>query len=387
MRKGKPHTLAPFIYAHKTRIRVIAKAGGEQKEKWYPHGTDLDVMRGWQLRTKAVLLAAQPLAPAHGSLATDLPRYLATLTGRRRKDDAALAQHWLDSPIAPLPRTEVTKSHVKAQMATWTEAGVSASSVNHRVRVLRNVYRELDGEDESNPTDGIRKLREPDPEPRDHPYALLEAIIAWMPDRGQAAKDQQRPGMSKSKARARVMLWTGLPPALLMKVRRIHFNRAAATLTVQPRRKGKGVKGETIPLLPDAANALQTFFDAGADGSFSTSSFHKCWATAQDRLLAQLRKQAVTAGRDPSTITLPRRIRPYDLRHSFGSEAWRRSRNLIGLKKLMLHARLTTSERYVVGVVDEAAQSVVAAWHASSPAQPQPAARQGQGKAKRRTRA
>jgi integrase len=374
-RKGDPETLAPFIYVLENRIRVVAKAGGRQRERSFPLTADLNVMIGWQLTEKANLLAASPstAAPA-GTLKDDAPAYLATLTGQRRKDDAALAAHWLACGLASMPRAEITRSQIKAQMATWQEAGVAANTINHRVRLLRNVYRELDGEDAPNPTDKIRKLPGPEAEARDVPYDLLEAIIAWAPDRGAASAGETRPGVSLSKDRARAMLWTGLPPSILMKVRRVHFNRAAATLKVQPRRKGRGTKGETIPLLPEAVNALQAFFDHAADGAFSTHSFYKWWHRAQQRFIAQLKTLTAEQGGDPATIELVRRIRPYDIRHSFGSEAWRRSKNLLGLKKLMLHARLSTTERYITGVVDEAAASVLAAWQTATAQNTPPAA-------------
>lgn len=362
-RTGRPDPFAPGIYRHGDRLRVVAKYRRTQREKWYPVGTDLSVMQSWQLREKATLMALAPARPERGTLRADLPRYLATLTGRRLQDDTALARHWLETPLAALPRDQIQSHQIKAQRSAWLEAGVAASSINHRVRLLRNVYRELDGDDAPNPTDKIRKLPEPDPEPRDQPYDLLEAIIAWMPDRGRGEKGGTRPGVNKSKLRARVMLWTGLPPALLMKVRPIHFNRHAATLVVQPRRKGKGARGQTIPLLPQAVEALQQFFDAGATGPFSTSSFYQRWDGAQRRLVAALKAIAVEQGHDPDAVSLPRRIRPYDLRHSFGSEAWRRSNNnLLGVKTLMAHARLSSTERYVSGVVDAAAASVVESW-------------------------
>lgn len=360
-RTGKPTKLAPQIYAYRTSIRVVARAGDAQLERRYPLGTDVKTMQRWQLNTKADLMASLPAPTVKGSIAGDTPLYLATLHGRRRKDDRALLQHWIDSPLADVPRQQITRTMVKAQLATWEAAGASASSLNHRLRALRNLYRELDGDEDPNPTDKIKKRTEPPPQPRGVSYDLIEAIIAYMPDRGRAARGGTQTGVSLGKARARVMAWTGLPPAQVMQLQRVHFNRKARTLAVQPRRKGKGTPAQTIPLLPQAVDALQGFFDAGAEGRFNMSAFYQQWKRAQHALERALRHQVEQAGGDPSTVTVPR-IRPYDLRHSFGTEVYRRSRDLLAVRKLMLHAKVTTSERYIEGAVDEAALRAITTW-------------------------
>lgn len=358
--------LAPGIYAYDRLIRVIAKAGTRMRERHFPLTAELREMQAWQLREKADLLNDQPLRAVRGTLAADIPTYLATLTGRRRKDEAAIAHHWIVSPLGPLRRDAIRRAQVKAQLAAWDAAGVAASTINHRLRVLRNVYRELDADDEDapNPTAGLRKLREPEPQIRAVPYDIIEAIIAYMAPRGRAEKGQSHADTgNKSRARARVMAWTGLPPAQLMKVRPQDVHWTAGTLDVTPRRKGKGTQAKTIPLLPQALEALKAFFAAGAQGTFSTSSFRQRWMGAQRRLVAEVRRQVAADGGDPDAVQLPP-IRPYDLRHSFATEALKRSRNVVGVKELLLHAKLSTTERYIQGAVADAARNVLAAWDA-----------------------
>jgi hypothetical protein len=60
-------------------------------------------------------------------------------------------------------------------------------------------------------------------------------------------------------------------------------------------------------------------------------------------------------------IVLPR-ISPYSLRHSFGTEAVRRTNNLLGVQTLMLHARLSTTERYLKSALEQSAQAVIEKW-------------------------
>lgn len=345
------------------RVRVGSGPRQRNKEKRFPLGTDPREIQRWQLTTRASLLGELPLKPDRGTLAHAAPHYLATLTGRRLKDARALLQHWLDSPIGKYPRGAITRAHVLAQLATWEAAGVAASSINHRLIELRALFRELDAEDPAayNPTLDIRKRREPEPAPRAVSYDILEAIIAYMPDRGRAKAGGTRPTASQTKARARVMAYTGLPPAQVMKIQPGDVDWQAGTLRVTPRRKGKGAKGRTIPLLPQAQDALRWFFACGATGPYSTSAFYKTWQTAQRRLVRELKRLAVQQGQDPHAISLPR-IRPYDLRHSFGTEAVRRSSNLLGVQTLMLHARISTTERYLKSALDHSAQDVIRKW-------------------------
>jgi integrase/recombinase XerC len=270
----------------------------------------------------------------------------------------------MDSPLGSAERASITRPQVLAQLATWEEAGVAASSINHRLLELRNLYRELDAKDPAayNPSLDIRKRREPEPAARAVPYDIIEAIIAYMPDRGRTlTPGTARPTASQTKARARVMAWTGLPPAQVMKIQPADVDWDANTLRVTPRRKGKGTKARTIPLLPQAVDALKWFFASGATGHYSTSAFYKTWQTAQRRLVRELKRLAVEQGHDPETITLPR-IRPYDLRHSWGTEAVRRSGNILGVQALMLHARISTTERYLKSALDHSAQQVIASW-------------------------
>ncbi len=365
-RTGPGVRLAPGIYRHTTWIRACAKVRGVQRERHFPLGTDLDAIRKWQLRTKATLLGGPlPTRATRGTLDADAPTYLASLLGKRLKDDRAVLQHWVLSPLGRIPRALITRAQVRTQLARWEEAGVPPATLNHRLRVLRNLYRGLDGEDEPNPTDKVKYRRRPGLVARGQPMDLIEAIIAYMPDRGARHRHGTCPGLSLSKARARVLAWTGLPPSQVMQLLPVHFNRQAGTLVVQPRRKGKGVPGTTLPLLPKAIDALVHFFQIKAEGRFSTASFRKSWLAAQRALLTALRQQAADRGEDPEAIVMPP-IRPYDMRHSFGTEAYRRSQDILGVRQLMLHAETRTTERYIEGAAAAAAAATIKAWAADS---------------------
>lgn len=368
-RRGKRIRLAEGVFADHggiaARVRVGSGTAQRTKEKRYPIGTDLRIIQQWQLRARADLLSTQPAKAARGSLAAAVPRFLATLTGRRKKDMAALLHHWTASPLGNQARDAISRPQITTQLATWETAGVAASTLNHRLLALRALYRELDAGDEHayNPTVGIKKRPEPEPTPKAVSYDLIEAIIAFMPDRGRQLKvGEKRPTVSQTKARARVLAWTGLPPAQVMKIQPSDVDWEHCTLRVTPRRKGKGTRARVVPLLPQAVNALRWFFAAGATGPYSTSAFYKTWLTAQRRLVRALKALAKAHGADPDAIVLPR-ISPYSLRHSFGTEAVKRSKgNLLGVQTLMLHARVSTTERYLKSALEHSAQSVINAW-------------------------
>ncbi len=367
-RRGKRRRLAEGVYQDDrgiaARVRVGSGETQRNREKRFPLETDLREIQRWQLTTRATLIGDRPLKADRGTLAHAVPRYLSTLTGRRLKDARALLQHWIDSPLGRQPRTAITRAMVLSQLAAWETAGVAASSINHRLLELRALFRELDAEETSpyNPTLDIRKRREPEPAPRAVSYDILEAIIAYMPDRGRAVTaGDARPTASQTKARARVMAYTGLPPAQVMKIQPGHVDWQAGTLHVTPRRKGKGTKGRTIPLLPQAVDALTWFFACGATGPYSTSAFYKSWKVAQRRLVKELQRLAKAQGHDPRSIVLPA-IRPYDLRHSWGTEAMKRTSNLLGVQTLMLHARVSTTERYLKSALDQSARQVIERW-------------------------
>lgn len=375
-RRGKRIRIAEGIYRDATglagRVRVGSGTTQLAKEKRFPADTDLKTIQRWQLTTRATLMGDMPLKADRGSLAHAVPVYLSTLAGRRQKDARALLQHWIDA-LGTHPRGGITRAQVLAQLATWENAGVAASTINHRLLELRNLYRELDAEDPSayNPTLDIRKRREPESVPRAVPYDLIEAIIAYMPDKGRPLKaGETRPTISQTKARARVLAWTGLPPAQVMKIQPGDVDWQAKTLRVTPRRKGKGTKARIVPLLPEAIEALKWFFAAGATGHYSTSAFYKTWMTAQRRLVRAVKAAVKADGGDPDSIVLPR-INPYSLRHSFGTEAMKRSSNLLGVQMLMLHARVSTTERYLKSALDESARAVIDAWSTDSGARRQ----------------
>src|SRR5204863_3303792 len=166
--------------------------------------------------------------------------------------------------------------------------------------------------DGSNPVRGVPKYREEEL-PLDLP-SLDDATSAI----NHAIHDKQpKHGGSKSQARLRVLLWTGWPSAVLKQLRPNDIHWQKQTALVHARKKGSGTKPRTVPLLPQALEALRVFAAADAWGPFSGHALYKTLHQGCDR-----------AG--------VRRFRPYDLRHLLGTTLVACSNDERGTAELML---------------------------------------------------
>lgn len=335
------------------------------KRKSFPLATEPAVMQAWQLSQKADLLLARPAAPARGSLASDIPIYLATLpVGRYRDDSKAILQHWAGSPLGLLARTQITRVDVVGQISAWVDAGAAASTCNRRLGRLRKLYQGLDGIDDPNPTDKIKFLAEPKGEPRDIPAHVVDVILDSIPDLGRPERFKERPTLSLTKLRLTVMAKTGIPPASLARVQPRDIDWPGARIYLRARRKGKGRAGVWVALLPDAVAALRAFVDAGlCDTSWSNSSAGKSWRVGIARAKAAAAKTAEDTGDRTladALDALPPRCKPYDLRHSFGSEIYRQTGDVLAVSELMQHANLETTKRYTKGAVSARVAAAIA---------------------------
>ena len=225
-------------------------------------------------------------------------------------------------------------SHNSTQPALTLAEGLAASTVKHRRTALPYLWHRLDGEDAANPVRRSLIPAEPDPEPRGLPYSTVQRILAAMPDRGQAIRGQARDTASKTKARLALMAYSGFSPATIMRLRPQDVRWDAGAVFVRGRRKGRGTKGQVIPLTSAGLEALRRFDELECWGSFSTSS---AWRSFQ-RACAKLDLTG---------------LRPYDLRHSFGTAVYAATGDLRATQQLLGHASRTTTDRYTLAAVPE----------------------------------
>lgn len=322
-------TPTPFGYRAFVRVR------GQLFSKRFPPETSLSVMEGWRQATRVdVLRAAGPTPPRGTStFAEDVATYLRAVSAMATYAERA---YHLDCWIAVLgghrPRRTITSDEMRAALQTWRLSGrdgrpLSESACNHRRSALMHLYTVLDGKASANPVKNVPRFREPDPEPRGVSYAILRTVLAAMPE-------------SKTKARIRVLMWTGLPPSSLKQIRPEDIQWAHHAVYVPRRRKGYGTRGRILPLLPEAVRAFQALSRWDAFGPFSTDALRHSWLRA-----------CKTVGVAP--------IRIYDLRHSFGSAAYAASGDIRAVQSLLDHSDVKLTERYTLGAVDARVQQTL----------------------------
>jgi len=329
--------------------------GGRRELRHFPLGTDPRTMQAWREDARARLRVRQGetngRAPT-GTFEADARRYLTAVKalatwserrqhveewiaifGRRRRDTITAAEiraardAWLTTP------RRVTRPGPDGRPVTREAPPYAASSVNHRLRALRNLYTVLDGRRAPNPVAEVPEAQEPGDVPRALPQALVAAILAAMPDRGTASKGKRRPGVSLTKLRLRVMWTTGLTPRQIGQLTPDDLGWLKEGLLRRPgRRKGRGVAGELVPIYPEAVTALEAFRTAKAFGPYANSAVNQSWRRALRRLRAQ-------------GVTLPA-VRPYDLRHSFVTDVLMATKNLAVTQELAGHQHAQTTRRY-----------------------------------------
>lgn len=349
-------------------FRAYVSVGSAQRHKRWPAWTGLQEMRDWRARVRAALQQQHRRAhPTPGGFRAEALSYLAAVRAmpsyRDRARDIGL---WIDM-FGDRARDTITSADIRRQRdawllsgprrvlegKTWTEAPgpLAASTVNHRLRALENLWTVLDGRQAPNPVREVPEAVEPDAEPRGLPHALVTALLAAMPDRGVAAKGETRPAVSQSKARLAAIAYTGLPHRQLAALKPEHVDWTAGSMLVPGRRKGKGTRMERRPLTEKGLEALRALEAAGAWGPFSNSALHKAFRRACRRVEAEARGKGILL--DLSGL------RPYDLRHSFASEVLAATGSQSAVTMLLGHRSPKTSERYSLAAVPAAMAAAI----------------------------
>lgn len=344
MARGKRTRIAPGIYRDALGWAVVVSVNGQKHERRFkglPELAKLEAFRVAWLRDLREDAARR--ARAKGTLAGDVETYLATLPAKtRRRANAALELgHWC-AAYGDRPRASLTSVDIATQLARWHAAGLAPSTINHRRQELSNLYATLDGKAAANPVREVPRMPERYDEPRGLPLVVVSMIVASM-------------GRSKGQARLRVMATTGLPPSQIARLTPRDVDLRARTVYVRPRRKGAGVPGRTLPLTRRAVAALRCFTRRDCWGTFSRHSLARDFA----RAVAKAKRRWARRTRAPWPA--PEDVRPYDVRHSFLTEAYRRTGDLRAVAELALHADLNTTRRYAEAAVSETAQRAIAA--------------------------
>lgn len=282
-------------------------------------------------------------AVAVGSFERDVDIYLASVTDMPSYDSRERHMRWWVTFFRGRKRNSIGPLEIKTPLAELRRT-YAPDSCNHRRTALMSFFTAMNGKTGYNPVRDVPKFPT-EYEPRDQTFWTAYRVLALM-----------RP--SKTRARLRVILWTGWPHAQLKRLKPAHLDLANAKAYVTPRRKGKGRKGGWLPLLPGAVVALREFvkwdcFTPIVDGQpvpFSNSAMH----SAFQRALEKLNARRAQHGHPPI------HMRPYDCRHSFGTMVAERTEDERAIQQLMMHSSAAQTRRYTERATDQRVATALA---------------------------
>jgi integrase len=301
--------------------RISVAVHGVIKQQRFKPRTPQATVEAALLKARQRWGAAQ-LGPSDGTLAADVRRYLADhVTGRPGLEERRRhLQLWLTALGEETLRADVTRDDLARVLNGWKASGLAADTCNKRRTALLALYHALDGKGGPNPVRDVPKFRPPDPLPRGITYPAIERAFKLMP-------------RCKTKARLRVMAYTGMRPGQLMKLTPDAWEPRRHVLTVPGTTKGRGTKPYVLPLSALATAALKEFDACEAWGRFTWAPMGRFW-----------KRYATAAKLPPGTV-------PYDLRHSFATQLFRKTGNLKVVKDLLGHSSFRMTERYLLAAV------------------------------------
>lgn len=335
--------------------------------KWLPASFTLTKVKEWRDDKRTELRRDRADAVASGTVAADVAVYLRgiahdkVLHGERKYHLGLWTEHFGHRRTTSLRTTEIT-----AALSEWLAEGFAPSTVRIRrmalLRMIATIYPTL----KSPVTDALRP-ESAEADPRDVPLSLVLKILEAFSDQGGWYRRGEggRRAHSLARARAFVLAYTAIRPDEMTKILPGDYNRLAGELYV---RASKGSVSRTIKLVPEAIDALDHFFIAGANGSFSMSSFNRAFWRAVGKVVSDLTGDTVSfddlsdekAESVLAAAGLPPDLTPYCFRHSFLTDLYRACGDLGAVQKYAGHKDIRMTMRYAKGAVDALATAAVA---------------------------
>lgn len=304
--------------------RAYVKVNGIQREKRFRFGTSNETIANWRDEARLALRKLKGQPAAQGSLEADIARYLlqvaAMPTFAQRTEHLEM---WAAALGRATPRSRIGAEQIRPVLQGWRAGGLSAATCNKRRSALMHLWSRLDGKGAANPVRTVEKFRVDDAMPRGRDPHELDDLFKAAP-------------ACRSRACARVMLWTGMRPEELTRAQPDDVDLAERALII---RTAKGGRTRVVPLTSQAVSAWREFEDAD------------CW---------QKVPQAAPLGRWVKDHTGIEGLRPYDLRHSYGTALARRQTRLDVIGALMGHSTLELTKRYTLAAVSPDALAATA---------------------------
>lgn len=316
---------------------------GVRRSSRFAPGTPLDDMRAWLERTRRALRGNRPSAHRRHTLAADIDAYLTIWHGLQvhdetRKQRTRYLRLWA-SVFGHRNRHALTTQDISTQLAHWRDHGLPpdearpnkgrtkrhqlarlAPATTKKLRdALYQVYRVLDrGLGLANPVADVVLPPVPPPLPRGVPMATIDAIFKVMP-------------ASMTRDHLALVAYAGLRPSEIARILPGDVGAAEDGTTLLHVRTAKGGPPTTLPLLPEASEALARLIAAK-----TLTRYHS------HNGMEALQRACARAG-------VPR-LRVYDLRHSFGT-AILEAADQRTAQAALRHASIQTTHRYTLAAV------------------------------------
>lgn len=247
--------------------------------------------------------------------------------------------HWAQ-PIGLRALGEVAPRDLRSWQARLREDELSSRSVSRALSAVKSFHRWLaDAEGiEATAVLSARSPKSPARLPRPVSVDAASALI------DHAASDHSEDWIAARDAAILTLLWG----AGLRISEALSLNQSDAPLPDILRIKGKGGKERIIPVLPAAAEAVETYLhllphDPASDEALFLGARGK-------RLNARLVRKAMERAR--SALGLPATATPHALRHSFATHLLEAGGDLRVIQELLGHASLSSTQIYTA--VDQA---------------------------------
>lgn len=359
MTRGKRTRLATGIFEDAYGRAVLVKVHGVQHERRYAHGTPLDELRKHRRALRDEKTEQEPARQQRGTLKADMAAYLQTLPkGRMRRDVDTLLEHWITAGFGDRSATEIPPADIRAQLNAWQGRFSPKTRVELR-RLLGSVFMAKFGRSGYNPVRDVPRPRVVYDDPRGFAYAVAELIFQQMPDRGQGKRGETRSTVNLTKLRLRVMAYTGLHQIEIGRITpRDLRDLAHKRVWVEGRKKGRGTRAGWHPLTAEGAKTLRALHRAGGLGPFGTRSMSRAWQRALEKA------KDVWRSTHRDAWPLSEDARPYDLRHTYGTEVYRQTHDIRAAQRLLRNVTMTPTLRYTAAAVDELAQQATDALEA-----------------------
>jgi integrase len=340
-RHGARRKLAKNISVDEAGYASIAvQVRGCRQEVRFDPGWDLETLEKNRDQLRADLHDETP-AIGRGTLNADAPKYFKLIGGRPGfKADRSHVRAWLDR-VGPLHRSRITSTHVREALTAWRTTGTwsggrgkrtrhkltapaSEKTLKERWRVLKHLYKTLDGPKAKTPCDEVPCPKPAAATPVGVHITKVQKVATALERRanGTPIRSLERQDL----ARFLMLTTTAQRPAQVKRAIAEDFHLREQFWIV---RGAKGGPTHAIHLNKDMRAAVRLFLSAGAIGPYD-----------DQRLLELARAHGW-----PKTIPL------YNARHSVAIDAIEAGADLGDIQAMLGHASIDTTRRFYAGIL------------------------------------